>query len=71
MTDLDPDLAARIRASVDRRIAAQVQAARNRIRDKQAVRAEFDRNRRVGVQHRNAAREARLRLIDNHNQENP
>lgn len=68
MTDqhFDPDLAARIRASVDRRIAAQVQAARARIGDKRAVRDSFARSREAGVQHRNAARAARLGLIAHH-----
>lgn len=42
------------------RQAAQVQATRARIDDKQAARAEFDRNRRHGLQHRHAARATRL-----------
>ena len=70
MTDspnLDPDLAARIRASVDRRIAEQVQAARARAGQKAATRAAFQHNRQHGLQHRNAARAARLGLITHHN----
>ena len=63
---LDPDLAARIRASVDARLAAQVQAARARIGDKRAVRDSFARSRNAGVQHRNATRAARLGLIAHH-----
>jgi hypothetical protein len=69
VTDLDPALSARLRAASDARIAAQVQAARTRIGDKRAVRDAFGERRKTGVQHRNAARAARLRLIDNHNQE--
>jgi len=66
VTELDPDLAARIRAASDARIAAQVQAARARIGDKRAVRDAFGERRKVGVQHRNTARAARLALIAHH-----
>ena len=63
---LDPDLAAQIRAASDARIAAQVQAARARAADKREVRDAFGERRKTGVQHRNAAREARLRLTQLH-----
>jgi len=63
---LDPDLAAQIRAASDARIAAQVQAARARAADKRAVRDSFARSRNAGVQHRNAARAARVRLTQLH-----
>lgn len=66
VTDLDPELAEKIRASVDKRITADVQAARARIGDKRAVRDAFGERRNAGVQHRNAAREARVRLADHH-----
>lgn len=63
----DPALAARIRASVDRRISEQVQAARARAGQKAATRAAFQHNRQHGLQHRNAARGARVRLTQHHN----
>jgi hypothetical protein len=66
VTDLDPELAEKIRASVDERITAQIQAARKRIVAQRDTRAAFAENRRAGVQHRNAAREARIRLAENH-----
>ncbi|WP_225447373.1 hypothetical protein [Streptacidiphilus sp. PB12-B1b] len=67
MPELDPALAARLRAEADARVAEQVQAARVRAADKRTVRQAFARNRDAGVQHRNAARAARVRLAEHHN----
>jgi hypothetical protein len=63
---LDPELAARIRASVDARITAQIQAARERITQKAATRAAFASNRQHGLKHRNALREAHVRPTHRH-----
>lgn len=67
--DLDPELAETIRASLDKRLTAQIQAARDRIAQKAATREAFGRNRAAGLHHRNAARAARLRLAANHTKE--
>ncbi len=69
MTDLDPELAEKIRASVDKRITEQIQAARSRAAAAQATRAAFAERRETGLRWRTAARAARLRLAANHNQE--
>lgn len=66
----DPELAARLRASSEQRIAEQIAAAKERFDQKRTTREDFARNRQHGLRHRLAAREARLRLTDTHNQEN-
>jgi hypothetical protein len=69
VTDLDPELAETIRASVDKRITAQIAAARKLIDQKRMTRDSFARSRAAGLHHRLAAREARLRLAANHTKE--
>jgi hypothetical protein len=65
---LDPDLAARLRAASDARVRQQIQAAARRRDDQQQTRAQFLSNREHGVAQRNAAREARVRLTQHHDQ---
>ncbi|WP_042400330.1 hypothetical protein [Streptacidiphilus carbonis] len=62
------DLAVILRASAERRIAEQVAAAARRREAQQQTRAEFTASRTAGVRRRNSAREARLRMIANHQQ---
>ena len=65
---LDVDLAERLRRSADARIAEQIEAGRRRTAEQQTTRATFTARRRIGVDSRNAARAARLRLTAAHQQ---
>lgn len=58
----------RLAASAEARIAEQVQAARERADRQAATRNLFAERRRAGVNRRNAARAARLRLTAQHQQ---
>lgn len=68
MTDFDPDLAARLRELSEQRITTKIQAARQRADQQRQTRAEFGERRKIGLRSRHAAREARLRLTQHHDQ---
>lgn len=68
MTALDPGLAERLHLAADARISEQIEAGRRRSAEQHATRAAFDAGRSAGVRSRNVAREARLRMITNHQQ---
>lgn len=66
MTDLDPDLAARLRDLSEARVRAEVARAEQARQAAADLRAAQSRRRRYGVGIRNAAREARIRLTQLH-----
>ncbi|MHA6761812.1 hypothetical protein [Streptacidiphilus sp. PAMC 29251] len=64
----DPDLAEILRASAEKRIADQIADATARREAQQQTRAEFTARRTAGLRRRYAAKQARLRMIANHQQ---
>lgn len=68
MTDFDPELQARLRASADERIRACVQAAKQRAGQRRQTRAEFTANRDAGLRSRHAIKAARQNLAQLHQQ---
>jgi hypothetical protein len=66
MSDLDPELADQLRAAAAARVQEQIAAAADRREQQVTIRNAFAERRAAGVDRRNAARAARLRLIDGH-----
>lgn len=66
MTDIDPELAARLRDLAEARVQQQIAAAAKAREVAAQLREAQDRRRRYGVIARNAAREARIRLTLHH-----
>lgn len=68
---LDPDLAERLRRAADARIAEQIEASRRLAAAQQTTRATFAERRAAGVERRNTARAARIRLTAAHDRKEP
>lgn len=66
MSDLDPDLAEQLRAAADSRIRQRIADAARRREQQATIRNAFAERRQAGVERRNTARAARLRLIQHH-----
>jgi hypothetical protein len=66
MTDIDPELAARLRDLADARVRAEVARAEQARQTAADARTAQARRRRYGVNARNSAREARIRLTQHH-----
>lgn len=64
--DLDPVLSARLRELAEQRVATRIQAAKQQADQRKQTRAEFGQRRRIGVEKRHAAKQARQNLINRH-----
>lgn len=65
---LDPALAVQLRAAADKRIRAQIAAAKKTADQRREDRRQFATRRRIGLRERHATKTARLQLADHHDQ---